>query len=173
MPIEYVFLLFRHDLDAGLPVGKMHDGDDTRLMEGCLGSLGVREAVGDRNMAVAFGVDTLHLTAEELTMGGGVTELVDGDVVMDHLMEDGVLDEGFGQVNAGVDTEDEVFVAEAAKETLLATGESEFAQKAFGVGQFDGDRRKGTGKETGIKLVKAGLDIGNRWDHANVRRTNV
>ena len=159
MPIEYVFLLFRHDLDAGLSVGKMHDGDDTRLMEGCLGSLGVREAVGDCNMAVAFGVDTLHFTAEELTMGGGVTELVEGDVVMDHLMKDGIFDEGFWEIDTRVDTEDEIFVAEAAKETLLATDKGDLAEEAFGVGQFDRDRRKGTVKETGIELVKAGLDI--------------
>ena len=67
-------------------------------------------------MTVAFGVDTLHFLTEKAAVGRGVAELVDGDVIMDHLMEDGVFDEGFGQVNTGIDTEDEVRVMGRAKE---------------------------------------------------------
>ena len=47
-------------------------------------------------MTVAFGIDAMHLAAEELAVGGSVVELVDGDVIMDHLMEDGILNEFFG-----------------------------------------------------------------------------
>lgn len=74
------------------------------------------EAIRDGYMAVAFGVDTLHLAAEKAAVSGGITELVDSDVIMDHLMEDGIFDEGFGQVDAGIDTEDEIIVMGGSKE---------------------------------------------------------
>ena len=114
-------------------------------------------------MAVAFRIDARHLTAEELPVRGSVTELVDGDVVMDHLMKDGVLDECFRQVDAGVDAEDKVLVSVASKESLLAPDKGEFAEEALRVGEFDRNRRKRTAKETGVEVVKTGLDVRNRW----------
>ena len=124
---------------------------------------GLGEAVGDGDVAVSFGIDTRHLTAEELAVGGGVAELVDGNVVMDHLMEDGVFDEGLGKVDTDVYTEDEVFVTVTAEEALFAAGKGDFAEEAFCMGEFDGDRRKRPTEIAGIVLVKAELDIGNRW----------
>ena len=67
-------------------------------------------------MTIAFGIDAMHLAAEELAVGGSVVELVDGDVIMDHLMEDGILDELFRQVKTGIDTEDEVLISQGSKE---------------------------------------------------------
>lgn len=67
-------------------------------------------------MTVAFGIDAMHLAAEELAVVGSVVELVDGDVIMDHLMEDGILNEFFGQVKTGIDTEDEVLISQGSKE---------------------------------------------------------
>ena len=80
-------------------------------------------------------------------------------------MEDRVLDERFGKVYADVDTEDEVFITVLAEEALFAAGEGDFAEEGAGVGEFDADRRKGTGKETGVVLVKTGLYVRNRWFH--------
>ena len=74
------------------------------------------EAIRDGYMAVAFGVDTLHLAAKKTTVSGSVAELVNGDVIMDHLMEDSIFDEGFGQVDAGIDTQDEVLISGRAEE---------------------------------------------------------
>ncbi len=67
-------------------------------------------------MTVAFVVNALHMLAEEAPVGGGVAEVVDSDVIVDHLMEDGVLDEFFGQINAGVDTKNEILIAYRAEE---------------------------------------------------------
>lgn len=67
-------------------------------------------------MAVALGVDARHLTAEEPAVGGGVAEVIEGDEIMDHLMEDRVLDEFLREVEAGVDAEDEVLVAGRSEE---------------------------------------------------------
>ena len=134
MPVTDMLGLIRDDLDAYSTIGETDDSDSAGFMDDSLCALGVGQAVGDSDMTIAFGVDTVHLAAEELTVGRGVMELIDSDVVMDHLMEDCIFDEGFGEVNAGVDTEDEVLVAEATKEALLAADKSDFAEEAFGVG---------------------------------------
>jgi hypothetical protein len=67
-------------------------------------------------MTVAFVVNAFHVLAEETAVGGGVAEGVESDVIVDHLMEDGVLDEFFGQVETGIDTEDEILVSNRAEE---------------------------------------------------------
>ena len=112
-------------------------------------------------MAVAFGVDTLHLGAEEFAVCGSVTKLVDGDVIMDHLMEDGVLDEVFGEVDARVDAEDEVLVSGRSEEPRAAAGKCHFAEEGARVREFDRNQRQRRSKETGVELVKAGLYV---WD---------
>lgn len=67
-------------------------------------------------MAVTFGIDAFHVLAEETAVGGGVAEVVESDVIVDHLMENGVLDEFFGQVETGIDTEDEILVSNRPEE---------------------------------------------------------
>ena len=67
-------------------------------------------------MAFSFGIDAMHLAAEELAVGGSVVELVDGDVIMNHLMEDGILNELFRQVKTCIDTKDEVLVSQWSEE---------------------------------------------------------
>ena len=74
------------------------------------------KAVRDGNVARSFGVDTLHFLTEKAAVGRGVAEMVDSDVIMDHLMEDGVFDKVFRQVNTDVDTEDEVIIMRRTKE---------------------------------------------------------
>lgn len=74
------------------------------------------ESVRDGYMPVAFGIDARHLAAEEPAVRRGVAKLIDRDIIMDHLMEDGVLDEVFGEVDARVDAEDEVLVAKRSEE---------------------------------------------------------
>ena len=170
MPVTDMLGLIRDHLDAYSTVREPDDRDSAGFMDDSLCALGIREAVGNSDMAVAFGVDAVHLTAKELAVGGSVMELIDSDVVMDHLMEDGIFDEGFGEVNAGVDTEDEVLVSETTEEALFAADESDFAEEAFGVGQFDRDRRKGSVEIADVEFVKAGLDVGNRGLHVDVRR---
>jgi hypothetical protein len=87
---------------------------------------------------------------------------------MDHLMEDGVFDEGFGQVETGIDTENEVIIGPGAKEPFAMFGKSEFSEESAGVGQFNGNRRERTRKEAGVELVKAGLDIGDGGDQFKI-----
>ena len=149
----------RDHLDACLAVREVYEGDSTGLMDDGLAALVVRETMRDGDVTVAPGVDTRHVLAEESTVRRGVAELVDGDVIMNHLMEDGILNEFFRQVNADVDAENEVLVAVAHKKALLAASEGHLAEKTFGMREFDGDRRKLRTKETGIELVKTRLYV--------------
>jgi len=110
---------------------------------------------------VPFGVDARHLTAEEFAVGGGVFELIDSDIVMNHLMKDGILDEFFRQVKTGVDAERETVVRPRAEEPFAVLDKSDLAEKRAGVGQLNGDGRKGTAEETGVVLVEAGLYVGD------------
>ena len=86
VPIENMLDLFWDDLDARLTVLKMHEGYDAPFMEMSLSLLGLIEAVRDRDMMRAFGIDTSHLTTEELTVCGGVMVIVVSNEIMDHLM---------------------------------------------------------------------------------------
>ena len=164
MPVGDMLGIVRDHFDAGLAVGEMHEGEDAGFMDDGLGFFGFGEAVRDGDVAVAFSVDTRHLAAEELAVCGGVAELVDGDEVMDHLMDDGVLDEVFRQINAGIDAENKVLILIAAKQTLLAASEGDFAQKAFGVGQSNRYRRKLPTKEAGVVVVEARLYVRDGGD---------
>ena len=158
-----ILRVVRDDLNPYPAIREMHDSDDAGFMNDGLRALLVRETMRDGDMPVAFGIDTRHLTAEELTVRRGVAKLVDGNVIMNHLMEDRVFDEGFRKVNTDVDTEHEILVAVPTEEALLAAGKGYLAEEAFGMGELDGNRRKGPAEIAGIELVKAGLDIGNRW----------
>ena len=159
MPITDVLRVVGNHLDARFAIGESDDCYGTGLMDDGLCALLVGEAMGDGDVTVALGVDTRHVLAEEPAVGGGIAKLVDSDEVMDHLMEDGVLDEVFRQINAGIDTQDEIFVAVTGEETLLAASEGHLAEKTLGMREFDGDRRQGIGKETGIVLVEARLYV--------------
>lgn len=159
VPITDVLRVVGNHLDARFAIREGDDCDCAGLMDDGLCALLVGEAMGDGDVTVALGVDTRHVLAEEPAVGGGVAKLVDGDEVMDHLMDDGVLDEVFRQINAGIDAENKVLILIAAKQTLLAASEGDFAQKAFGVGQSNRYRRKLPTKEAGVVVVEARLYV--------------
>ena len=72
MPIPYMLVLAGHDLDANLPIGETDERNNTGFMNDRLRALGVRKTMRDRYMTVSFGVDSRHLTAEELPVNGGI-----------------------------------------------------------------------------------------------------
>ena len=121
--------------------------------------------VGDGDVPVACGVNTLHLLAEEAAVSGRIAEMVDGNVIVDHLMEDGILDERFRQVDAGVDTEDKVLMAYGPKEPCAMLDEGYLAEEGAGVRQFDGDRRQGPVEKAGVVGIEMRLNIIYRRNH--------
>ena len=66
-----------------------------------------REAVGDTDMP-ACGIQACHLRSKKATMRRAVLQLVDRNIIMNHLMEDDVFHHVLRQVYAGVDTQDKI-----------------------------------------------------------------
>lgn len=67
-------------------------------------------------MSVTCGIDASHFSAEELPVYGCIFPLIDSDVVMDHLMNDSILNKFFGQIQARIDTKDKVLVSQRSEE---------------------------------------------------------
>ena len=120
-------------------------------------------------MPVSLLVDPLHLTAEELAVRGGVTQMVHGDVIMNHLVQDCVLQEIFGQVETCVDTEHEVRVPPFAKEPCPMLDKRHLSKERTGIGELDRYRRQRSVEITDVILVKTGLYVINRGNQRDLR----
>ena len=120
-------------------------------------------------MPVSVLVDPLHLTAEELAVRGGITQMVHSDVIMNHLVQDCVLQEIFGQVETCVDTEHEV---PFAKEPCPMLDKRHLSKESTGIGELDRYRRQRSVEITDVILVKTGLyviDRGNQRGDWRIR----
>ena len=118
-------------------------------------------------MSVTFGIDTRHFPAEELPVYGSVFPLIESDVVMDHLMNDSILNKFFGHVQTRIDTKDEVLISQGSKEPRAPASKCHFSEESASRRKFDRYRRQRVIKEKGIVLVETGLYVRNRrnqWD---------
>ena len=120
-------------------------------------------------MPVSLLVDPLHLTAEELAVRGGVTQMVHGDVIMNHLMENRVMQQLFRQVITCVDTEHEVRVPPFAKEPCPMLDKRHLSKESTGIGELDRYRRQRSVEITDVILVKTGLYVINRGNQRDLR----
>ena len=120
-------------------------------------------------MPVSLLVDPLHLTAEELAVRGGVTQMVHGDVIMNHLMENRVLQQLFRQVETCVDTQFEVRVPPFAKEPCPMLDKRHLSKESTGIGELDRYRRQRSVEITDVILVKTGLYVINRGNQRDLR----
>ena len=116
MPCFYALGLVWNDLYSRLSIRETDNGYRTRFMDDCLCALGVSQAVGDSDMSASFFIDSRHFPTKELSVHRGISELVDGNIIVDHLMQDSILDEFFRQVVACVDAEGEVRIGPIAEE---------------------------------------------------------
>ena len=100
--------LLGDDLNTHVAVLEICHADHTRLSFPLrlLALLG-REAIGDTDMP-SYGIQTIHLRSEKATMRRAVLQLVDRNIIMNHLMEDDVFYHVLRQVYAGVDTQDKI-----------------------------------------------------------------
>ena len=120
-------------------------------------------------MPVSLLVDPLHLTAEELAVRGGITQMVHGDVIMNHLVQDCVLQQIFGQVETCVDTQFEVRVPPFAKEPCPMLDKRHLSKERTGIGELDRYRRQRSVEITDVILVKTGLYVINRGNQRDLR----
>lgn len=141
MPITDMLLLLGHDLDARLAIGEMDDCDRALFMDAGLCALLLVQTVRDSDMAVPLRIDTRHLRPEKTAMRRCVVQLIDGNIIMDHLVQNRVLYHFFRQVDAHVDTQHKIFIPVAAEPALAFTHKSDLAQEALGMAQFDRQSR--------------------------------
>ena len=120
-------------------------------------------------MSVTCGIDARHFSAEELPVYGCIFPLIESDVVMDHLMNDSILYEFFGEVKARVDAKDEVLISQGSKEPRAPASKCHFSEESASRRKFDRYRRQRVIKEKGIVLVETGLYVRNRRYQWNLR----
>ena len=99
--------------------------------------------------------------------------MVHGDVIMNHLMENRVMQQLFRQVITCVDTQFEVRVPPFAKEPCPMLDKCHLSKERAGIGELDRYRRQRSVEITDVILVKTGLYVIDSRDHEDVRRTNV
>ena len=130
-------LLFGYYFNPYLSIGKMHNRYRAFLMYMRLRFLLLVQTMGDGDMPIAFLVDTCHLSTEEPTMRGGVLQLIDRNIIMNHLVQNGVLYQFFRQVNSNIYTQHKIFIFISPKQALPFAHKSDLTQESLGVAEFD------------------------------------
>ena len=95
--------------------------------------------------------------------------MVHGDVIMNHLMENRVMQQLFRQVITCVDTQFEVGVPPFAKEPCPMLDKRHLSKERAGIGELDRYRRQRSVEITDVILVKTGLYVINRWNQRDLR----
>ena len=65
-------------------------------------------------MPIAHAVYPLHICSKEFSMRRGVAELVITDIIVNHLVENGVFHHIFRQIDTGIDIQREIRIATRA-----------------------------------------------------------
>ena len=128
------------------------------------------EPVGDGDVPAIFVVEFLHSGSEELAVGGSVAPLVDQNLVVDHLVQENVLEFVFGEIVLRADADAEIVVFEPAEELpslLVGAG----AETADGAAQLERDGRQGAAEISVVKRFETFLQKGERRNH-RVKNTN-
>ena len=104
----------REHFDTLLAVVETHGGHDVPAPAGANETVLPQVAVRHCDVAVELPVDVLHQLPEDCPVGRGVVYLVGDDEVVNHFVEDNVLQLGSRQVERLADADDEVIVLETA-----------------------------------------------------------
>ncbi len=150
-----------YNFQPDTPVAEVCHRYDMRLCHsGYLPLLLFREACGDANMAIAHTVNPLGMRTKQFPMRRGVAELVIADVVVNHLVENGVFYHLFGQIDTGIYMQHEVCIAACAVWLQHALKRNP-PQVTFGVAQPHRQQRQRTIEIEMVVLVETRVDIGN------------
>lgn len=164
--------LLGQDLDTHPAVLEICHADHARLgFSLCLLMLLGSEAMEDTDMP-ARGIEARHLLAEKAAMGRGVLPAVEGDIVVNHLVEDGILHHLLGKVYARVDTQDEIGVVPAATEEPALLAKTDLAEEGLGIAQFDRDGRQLTVEILPVEVIELLPDIWNGSNQVMRRKTD-
>ena len=97
-------------------------------------------------------------------MGGGVGELVHTDVIVDHLMEDGVFHFLLRQVEGCADFQHETIFLHFAEE-LDAAPVAQLPEERAGTAHLDGEWWELPIEAEAIEFIEFGLDEADGWNH--------
>ena len=81
----------------------------------------------------ALRIQTSHLRTEKPTMRRAVLQLINHDIIMNHLVEDNILHHLLGQGYARVDTENEIEIMPLAAEQFALLAKADLAEKSLGI----------------------------------------
>ena len=114
--------------------------------------------MGNSDMPSETLVDVVHHLPKDLAMSTSVLDAVEMDIIMYHLMDDGILHFIFRQVKADADTETEVVklhLAEQFPSFLIY----KHAKEGLGIAKLNGKNREFIIKNEMIKLPKLIFNI--------------
>ena len=74
-------------------------------------------------------------------MRRSVLQLIDRNVIMNHLMQNRILYQFFRQVNSNIYTQYEIFIFVASEQALPFAYKRHLAQESFCMAEFDGHGR--------------------------------
>lgn len=99
-------------------------------------------------------------------MGGGVGELVHTDVIVDHLMEDGVFHFLLRQVEGCADFQHEGIFLHFAEEFDAALV-AQLSEERAGAAHLDGEWWELPAEAETVEFVEFGLDEVDGWNHGD------
>ena len=115
--------------------------------------------VGNGDMPAKLAIDVVHDLAEERAVCRGVFQLVVADVIVYHLVDDGIFHNVFGQVDTGIDAQAEVVEFSSAKE-LTAFLIHTLSEEGLGIAQLNRQHGEFTAKHLAVELLKFLLYVG-------------
>ena len=120
--------------------------------------------MGNSDMPFETLVDVIHHLPKDLAMSTRVLNAVEMDIIMYHLMDDGILHFIFRQVKTDADTETEIVefhLTEQFPSFLIY----KHAKEGLGIAKLNGKNREFIIKNKMIKLPKLILNVFYCWFH--------
>ncbi len=125
--------------------------------------------MGNRDMPSETQVYVVHHLPKDLSMSTCVLNAVEVNIIVYHLVDDGILYFIFWQVKAGADTETEV-VEFQLTEQFPSFLIYKHAKESLGIAQLNGKNREFIIKDKMIKLPKLIFNIFYCWLHLVIAR---
>ena len=153
------------DGERGASVGELRDAKimvaDAGVAVLLLGSGLVRNG----QMPAVQGVDFLHDAAELPPVCGRVLDPLPRDPVMDHLMDERVLDLRLRQIEIRADAQDEILATHHPAPPVAHGAVDEPPDEGAGVAQLDRNTRKGAVETHPVECVEALFQVFDSWRH--------
>ena len=153
------------DGERGAAVGELRDAEPVVAHARVAVLLFGGRFVRDGKVAVVQGVDFLHDEAELPAVRGRVLDPLPGDPVMDHLMDERVLDFRLRQIEIRADAQDEILATHHPAPPVAHGAVDEPPDEGAGVAELDRNTRKSAVETHPVECVEALLQVFDGWCH--------